>query len=79
MAGRSGGNPLLARLEFRSNNAGHRPVIQALDLLERYIGSKARLPRLSRVSLGCGGCGQVLHACNTSTQAGQVGEQVVVF
>jgi hypothetical protein len=34
--------PLLETLEFRSNNAAHQPVIQALDLLKRYAGSKAR-------------------------------------
>jgi TnpA family transposase len=34
--------PLLDTLEFRSNNATHRPLIQALDLLKRYAGSKAR-------------------------------------
>jgi hypothetical protein len=27
---------LLGTLEFRSNNAHHRPVIEALDLLKRY-------------------------------------------
>jgi len=27
---------LLATLDFRSNNDGHRPVIQALDLIRRY-------------------------------------------
>lgn len=31
---------LLQVLEFRSNNAVHRPVIQALDLLRRYAESK---------------------------------------
>lgn len=34
---------LLDKLEFRSNNEYHRPVIQALDLLRRYAGTKARL------------------------------------
>ncbi len=34
--------PLLDTLEFRSNNAAHQPVIQALELLKRYAGSKAR-------------------------------------
>ncbi|MEC4807326.1 MAG: Tn3 family transposase [Jaaginema sp. PMC 1079.18] len=33
---------LLSVLEFRSNNDIHRPVIQALDLLKKYAGSKAR-------------------------------------
>ena len=28
--------PLLDALEIRSNNAGHRPVIEALELLRRY-------------------------------------------
>ena len=32
---------LLEKLEFRSNNEHHRPVIQALDLLRRHAGSKA--------------------------------------
>src|SRR5271165_1959923 len=31
---------ILQRLEFRSNNALHRPIIQALDLLKRYAGTK---------------------------------------
>ena len=31
---------ILQRLEFRSNNEHHRPVIQALDLLKRYADSK---------------------------------------
>jgi TnpA family transposase len=31
---------LLEKLKFRSNNDHHRPVIQALDLLKRYAGSK---------------------------------------
>jgi TnpA family transposase len=34
--------PLLDALEFRSNNETHRPLIQAVDLLKRYAGSKAR-------------------------------------
>ena len=33
---------LLSVLEFRSNNDIHRPVIQALELLKKYTGSKAR-------------------------------------
>ncbi len=33
---------LLGVLEFRSNNAAHRPVIQALALLTRYATSKQR-------------------------------------
>src|SRR4029077_5499587 len=33
---------ILQRLEFRSNNAHHRPIIEALDLLKRYAGT--RLP-----------------------------------
>jgi hypothetical protein len=33
--------PLLHVLEFRSNNAVHRPVIEALDLIKRYDGSTA--------------------------------------
>jgi hypothetical protein len=32
--------PLLEALEFRSNNAAHRPVIEALDLLKRHRGSR---------------------------------------
>ena len=32
---------ILERLEFRSNNEHHRPVIEALDLLKRYAGTKA--------------------------------------
>ena len=35
--------PVLATLEFRSNNAAHRPVIEALDLLRRYVGEVRRL------------------------------------
>lgn len=35
--------PLLDALEFRSNNAAHRPVIEALDLLRRYAGSTAKV------------------------------------
>jgi hypothetical protein len=31
---------ILERLEFRSNNAHHRPVIEALDLLKRYAGTR---------------------------------------
>ena len=31
---------ILQRLEFRSNNDHHRPIIQALDLLKRYVDSK---------------------------------------
>lgn len=34
---------LLEKLEFRSNNEHHRPVIQALDLLRRYADSTAKL------------------------------------
>lgn len=34
--------PLLDTLEFHSNNETHRPLVQALDLLKRYAGSKAR-------------------------------------
>ena len=34
--------PLLDTLEFRSNNAAHRPVIEALQLLRRYAGSTAK-------------------------------------
>jgi len=33
---------LLDVLEFRSNNAAHRPVIRALDLLQRYVASTKR-------------------------------------
>jgi hypothetical protein len=31
---------ILQRLQFRSNNAHHRPIIQALDLLKRYAGTR---------------------------------------
>ncbi len=31
---------ILDRLEFRSNNAHHRPIIEALDLLKRYAGTR---------------------------------------
>jgi TnpA family transposase/Asp-tRNA(Asn)/Glu-tRNA(Gln) amidotransferase A subunit family amidase len=31
---------IIQRLEFRSNNDHHRPIIQALDLLKRYAGTK---------------------------------------
>jgi TnpA family transposase len=31
---------ILARLEFRSNNEHHRPVMRALDLLKQYAGSR---------------------------------------
>jgi TnpA family transposase len=34
---------LLEALEFRSNNAVHRPLIDALELLKRYAGSSQRL------------------------------------
>lgn len=34
--------PMLEALEFRSNNASHRPVIEALHLLRRYAGSTAK-------------------------------------
>ncbi len=34
---------LLDALEFRSNNAAHRPLIRALALLKRYAASKSRL------------------------------------
>jgi hypothetical protein len=34
---------ILDKLEFRSNNEHHRPVIQALDLLKRHAGSKLTL------------------------------------
>ena len=34
--------PLLATLEFRSNNERHRPVIRALELLRKYASSKVR-------------------------------------
>jgi hypothetical protein len=33
---------LLGVLEFRSNNAVHRPVIQALELLKQHAGSQQR-------------------------------------
>ena len=34
--------PILDALEFRSNNAAHRPVIGALAVLGRYAGSAVR-------------------------------------
>nr|WP_281176605.1 Tn3 family transposase [Shouchella shacheensis] len=33
---------LLRILDFRSNNPTHRPVIEALDLVKRYIGTKQK-------------------------------------
>jgi len=33
---------LLATLDFRSNNDGHRPVIQVLDLIRRYAETRLR-------------------------------------
>ena len=38
--------PLLAALEFRSNNAAFRPVIDALDLLARYAHVDGKRPLL---------------------------------
>lgn len=35
-------SPVLEALEFRSNNAAHRPVIEAFSLLRRYAGSTAK-------------------------------------
>jgi len=34
---------LLEALEFRSNNAIHRPLMEALELLKQYAGSSQRL------------------------------------
>ena len=34
--------PILGALSFRSNNSAHRPVVEALSLLERHAGSTAR-------------------------------------
>ncbi len=34
--------PILAALEFRSNNAAHRPVVRAVGLLKAYSGSGRR-------------------------------------
>ena len=34
---------ILEKLEFRSNNERHRPIIQALDLLKRYAASKVAI------------------------------------
>ena len=34
--------PLLATLEFRSNNATHQPLIRALALLKQYLPSRVR-------------------------------------
>jgi hypothetical protein len=33
---------LLARLQFRSNNQAHQPVIRALELITKYAGTKLR-------------------------------------
>ena len=33
---------VLGALEFRSNNAAHRPVVRALDLVKAYAGSPKR-------------------------------------
>jgi len=41
--------PLLDTLQFRSNNDAHQPIIQAMELLKRYVGSKARTFRLDEV------------------------------
>lgn len=35
-------SPLLEALDFRSNNVGHQPAIQALHLLRKYDGSSVR-------------------------------------
>jgi TnpA family transposase len=43
---------LLQALEFRSNNAAHRPLIEALELLKRYANSSQRLnPAREKVPL----------------------------
>jgi hypothetical protein len=41
--------PLLDTLQFRSNNDAHQPIILAMELLKRYVGSKARTFRLDEV------------------------------
>jgi hypothetical protein len=41
--------PLLETLQFRSNNDAHQPIVQAVELLKRYVGSKARTFRLDEV------------------------------
>jgi hypothetical protein len=41
--------PLLDTLEFRSNNDARQPIIQAVELLKRYVGSKARTFKLDEV------------------------------
>ena len=41
--------PLLDTLEFRSSNDAHQPIIEAVKLLKRYAGSKARTFRLDEV------------------------------
>ena len=44
---------LLQTLEFRSNNAVHQPLIEALELLKRYASSSQRLyPAREKVPLG---------------------------
>ena len=44
--------PILQALEFRSNNARHRPVLEALALVEKFAGSKAtHYPTESEVPL----------------------------
>jgi hypothetical protein len=42
---------LLQALEFRSNNAIHRPLIEALQLLKRYATSSQRLLSTSQNQL----------------------------
>ena len=52
---------ILQSLEFRSNNEHHRPVIQALDLLKRYAGSRPDLSRRGsccRSTASCGDSGE---------------------
>ena len=46
-----GGAGPARRLDFRSNNEAHRPVIRALDLVRRYAGTQAA--RLSRPTRTC--------------------------
>jgi hypothetical protein len=41
--------PLLDKLQFGSNNDAHQPIIQAVELLKRYVSSKARTFRLNEV------------------------------
>src|SRR4051794_1300370 len=50
---------ILQRLEFRSNNEHHRPVLSALDLLKRYAASRHSPPRKwCRSTISCADSGE---------------------